>query len=389
MHDFAKAEDNPSVSTGHDCQCSRPPVCHVLPRGCLWNDANQPKARLVRFAVALLLAFWVLLARPPAQAQIPTDPYWTITTVAGTSEDGYSGDGGPAVEAKLRPEFIAVDGTGNLYILQYSRIRRVDSKGTITTITTVADGREFIYVSDFAADGAGNLYFTSHIFDTTHIRRMDSNGTFTTLAGTRGAKSFARDDAGNLYYGALRVIFKMDAGGIITTFAGTSYHEAIDSNYIVDGTPAVEAEFESLGGMTVDGAGNLYFSAYQHARIYKVDSMGKVTTVAGTGELGYSGDGGPAVEAELLNLSSAVAVDGAGNLYIAEDDQDLCLIRKVDSAGTITTVAGGKCGGWFFEEPARSRGFWGIRDMTVDDAGNLYIADARRIYKLAPNRHDQ
>ena len=116
---------------------------------------------------------------------------------------GYSGDGGPAVEATLQPEFIAMDGTGNLYIFQHGRIRRVDSKGT-----------------------------------------------FTTLAGTHPAHSLATDDAGNLYWASARVIYKMDTGGIITTFAGRSHHhDAMDRNYIVDGTPAVEAEFESVGVM--------------------------------------------------------------------------------------------------------------------------------------------
>ena len=114
MHNFAKAEDNPS---GCDRQGSRPPVCHVLPNGFLLNDADQSGRRLARFTVALLLAFCVLLANPPSRAQTPAGAYWTITTVAGTGERGYSGDGGPAVEAKLQfPKGLAVDGAGNLYI---------------------------------------------------------------------------------------------------------------------------------------------------------------------------------------------------------------------------------------------------------------------------------
>ena len=115
----------------------------------------------------------------------------------------------------------------------------------------------------------------------------------------------------------------------IDTFAG--------GPAIGDGGPAAEALFRDPNGVAVDGAGNLYIADTKNRRIRKVDSTGTITTIAGTGEYGFGGDGGPAAEAQLGG-PSGVAVDGAGNLYIA--DLNNGRIRKVDSTGTITTIAG-------------------------------------------------
>ena len=120
-----------------------------------------------------------------------------------------------------------------------------------------------------------------------------------------------------------------DAYWTITTFAGRPA--------FVDRGPAVEAELYNPAGVAVDEAGNLYIADASNNGIRKVDSTGTITTIAGTGELGFSGDGGPAVEAELYG-PAGVAVDSAGNLYIADSGNQR--IRKVDSTGTITTIAG-------------------------------------------------
>ena len=124
----------------------------------------------------------------------------------------------------------------------------------------------------------------------------------------------------------------MDSAGVITTVAGTG------GGFSGDGGPAVQAQLRGPAGVAVDGAGNLFIADSFNDRIRKVDSAGVITTVAGTGRTGFGGDGGPAVNARL-SRPSGVAVDGAGNLFFADSGNDR--IRKVDSAsGSITTVAG-------------------------------------------------
>ena len=123
----------------------------------------------------------------------------------------------------------------------------------------------------------------------------------------------------------------MDSTGTITTIAGSG-----ESGFGGDGGPATEAQLRRPDGVAVDGAGNLYIADGRNNRIRKVDSTGTIITIAGTGESGFGGDGGPATEAQLRR-PDGVAVDGAGSLYIADSRNNR--IRKVDSAGTITTIA--------------------------------------------------
>ena len=336
------------------------------------------------------------------------DSTGTITTIAGTGELGFSGDGGPAVEAELYdPAGVAVDSAGNLYIADSGnqRIRKIDSTGTITTIAGTGelgfsgDGGPAVEAElrsprGVAVDSAGNLYIADS--RNRRIRKVDSTGTITTIAGTgelgfsgdggpaveaelHSPHSVAVDSAGNVYItdSSDRRIRKVDSTGTITTIAGTG-----EFGFSGDGGPAVEAELYDPLGVAVDSAGNVYIADYRNRRIRKVDSTGTITTIAGTGEFGFSGDGGPAVEAELRS-PYGVAVDSAGNVYIADvSDQR---IRKVDSTGTITTIAGtGECcfsgdGGPAVE--AELRNPYGVG---VDSAGNLYIADSgnQRIRKI-------
>ena len=407
MHIFPKAEDYPSGSTRHDCQGSRPPACHVLPRGFLWNEGNQSGARPVHFAVALLLAFWVLLAKPPVQAQTPTDADWTITTVAGTRESGYNyktGDGGPAVEATLDyASAVAVDGAGNLYIAEQNqdRIRRVDPKGTITTFAGTGDHgysgdggpavkARLRYPNDVAVDGAGNVYIASWLparSPASPVRKVDSTGTITTIPGEFMSDVVAVDGAGNLYIvdsnptsATLNVVRKVDTAGSTTTVAGIERMIGPTG----DGVRAVETPLPQVFDLAVDDAGNLYIAA-GHS-VHKVDSAGIITTVAGwRGEEGNwdgSGDGVRAVGAPL-NGAIAVTVDRAGNLFIA--DKHNCRIRRVDSTGTINTIAGGECGknSWTAGQVVEGV-FRDMQHVAVDGAGNLYVADGIRILKVHP-----
>ena len=338
------------------------------------------------------------------------DSAGTITTVAGTGEFG---DGGPAVNARLyRPSGVALDGTGNVFIADSfnDRIRKVDDTGTISTVAGTGrtgfggDGGPAVNArlyrpSGVAVDGAGNLYIADSFND--RIRKMDTSGTISTVAGTErsgfggdGASAVqarlsrpsgvAVDGAGNLYIADMsnNRIRKVDSAGVISTVAGTGR-----SGFGGDGASAVQARLSRPSGVAVDGAGNLYIADMSNNRIRKVDTSGTISTVAGTGEGsfgGFSGDGGPAVNAQLRS-PAGVAVDGAGNIYTA--DRDNFRIRKVDSAGVITTVAGTGVRGYSGDGgPVSQAQLSNPEGVTVDGAGNIYIADSGndRIRKLTP-----
>jgi sugar lactone lactonase YvrE len=161
---------------------------------------------------------------------------------------------------------------------------------------------------------------------------------------------------------------KIDPSGTITAVAGTG-----ELGYSGDGGPAIEAKFEA-NALALDGKGNMYIADTENTRIRKVDRDGIIHTVAGTGKEGYSGDGGPATEAALA-LPTGIAVDREGNVFIACHHNSR--VRKVDRNGTITTVAGtGQMGFNHDKGPARKVMLNQPWDLFYDDSGELYIADA-------------
>jgi sugar lactone lactonase YvrE len=268
------------------------------------------------------------------------EPDGTITTVAGTGEAGFSGDGGLATKAKLNNPFaVAVDREGNLYISGDYRIRKVDKDGIITT---------------FAGTGEA---------------RHSGDGGPATSAQLREPDQMTFDDRGNLYVGDFTSVRKIDPSGTITTVAGTGRF-----GFSGDGGPATEAKL-TASDVALDDKGNLYISDTEHHRIRMVNKDGIIHTVAGTGKEGYSGDGGPAPKA-ALNLPIGIALDEEGNLFIACHHNSR--VRKVDRNGKITTVAG--TGEWMFNRekgPATKVALnqpWGL--FFDDDSGVLYIADA-------------
>jgi hypothetical protein len=337
-----------------------------------------------------------------------------ITTVAGNETGGFSGDNGPATAASLSsPTGVAVDSAGNIYIADLSnqRIRKVTA-GT-GVITTVAGTGTAAYSGDdgaatasslynpncVAVDSTGNLY----IADTgsQRIRKVTAGtGIITTVAGT-GTAGYSGDDGpataarlhdpvgiavdstGDLYiadYYNNRIRKVAAATGIITAVAGSG-----TPGYSGDNGPATAANLYSPTGVAVDIARNLYIATYNDQHIRKVTAAtGIIITVAGTGTAGYSGDNGPATAA-TLNNPAAVAVDSAGNLYIADELNQRA--RKVAAGtGVITTVAGN--GSWSYSGdngPATAASLSSPADVAVDSAGNLYIADSynNRIRKVA------
>jgi uncharacterized protein (TIGR03437 family) len=310
-----------------------------------------------------------------------------ITTVAGNGVYGYGGDNGPAISAQVFTTGVAVDSMGNLYIADTynNRIRKV-SNGVITTVagngtggyggdngpaTSAQVGEPF----GVAVDAAGNLY----IADTVNGRiRKVSNGVITTVAGgvnvvndngpATGAQlnqpqGVAVDAAGNLYIADSNRLRKVSNGVIATVAGGGSVAD--------DSGPPTASELWSPGGVAVDGAGAVYIADTSNNRVRKV-SNGVISTVAGNGKAGFSGDNGPAANAELSS-PHGLAVDSAGALYIADQGNDR--IRKVAN-GVITTVAGnGEFGPGGDNGPATSAQFRWPYSVAVDSAGSLYIAD--------------
>ena len=256
----------------------------------------------------------------------------TITTVAGIGEPGYGGDGGPAVRAQLSfPSGVAVDQAGNVYITDTgnNRVRRIDTTGTINTIAGTGEGgydwdgpaveARLASPKGVAVDGSGNLYFTGPF--NFGIRRVDSSGTLSEVAGspedehrlTRD-RGVAVDASGNVYISNIdnNYVRRVDASETVSIIAGTK-----EPGYAGDGGPAVRAQLNYPAGVAVDKDGNVYLADTGNHRIRRVDTSGTITTIAGNGEPGYGGDGGPAAEAQLAS-PFAVAVDGSGNLYVAD-----------------------------------------------------------------------
>ncbi|MBW2136058.1 MAG: carboxypeptidase regulatory-like domain-containing protein [Deltaproteobacteria bacterium] len=331
-----------------------------------------------------------------------------IDTVAGNGTPGYSGDGGPAHEAQLNyVQGLHLDASGNLYIADRFNhsIRKVDTAGNIGAVAGnglqgySGDGGPATEASlsnpfDIAVDASGNLYIAD--WGNKRVRKVDTNGIITTVAGNGSEEhsgdngpaiwaamnpfSLALDISGNLYVGDATNsrVRKVDTNGVITTVAGNG-----TAGYSGDGGPATEAMLYGPRGLAVDSFGNIYICDYFNSRIRKVDPTGIITTIAGNGVYGYSGDGGPATEASIYAFE--VTVDQSGNIYIA-DTNNHC-IRKVDTNGIITTVAGTNSPGYSGDgRPAIEAELGNPQDLAVDVLGNLYISDTsnHRVRIVAP-----
>jgi uncharacterized protein (TIGR03437 family) len=337
-------------------------------------------------------------------------PSFTMSTIAGTGSSGYAGDGGPATSAKLfSPRGIVTDPAGNVYFCDYNnnRVRKIATDGTITTVAgTGINGyngdnmpgtsAELSQPYRVAMDPAGNLYIADP--GNNRIRRLAPNGVITTVAGngqsnysgdggpaTSAALNYAEDaviDAsGNMFIAdsGNNVIRKVDTNGIITTVAGNGFQ-----GYSGDGGPATHASLYLPVSLAVDPAGNIYFSDQGNNVVRKVDTNGIITTFAGNGVYGFGGDGGPAAHAEFNN-PAGVALDAANNLYVIDVVNDR--LRVISTNGTITTIAGNGVTGFSGDGgPAPLAAMDQPRSVAVGTFGDIYIADFsnNRIRKLTP-----
>ncbi len=307
------------------------------------------------------------------------DPQGVTVVVAGTGRPGFSGDGGLATAAQLSgPSGTALGPDGSLYISDYNndRIRKVAPNGVITTFAGGAGGfagdggqasaARLNAPASMAFDGGGNLYFVD--FSNFRIRRITPAGVITTVGGTgrfslsgdgglgtatdiygywlavaRDGTIYVGDDGDGRLNGNKRVR-RIATNGIVTTVAGTGI-----SGYSGDGGPAVLAQLKSVSGVALDANGNIYISDAEDAKIRKVAPNGIITTYAGSGLAGVTGDGGPALQARF-NFPSGMTTDANGNLYIADTRNDK--IRKVSpppvpqvrTESPVLTSFGGKAG---------------------------------------------
>lgn len=356
----------------------------------------------------------------------------TITTVAGNGTAGFSGDGGPALNAQLNaPTGIAVDAAGNLYIGDTANnvVRKISSSGTISTFAgngnqgysgdnTSATTTSLNLPEGVAWDSAGNLYIADTINN--RVRRVGPNGIITTVAGNGLADysgdnvggtgivtssgdggpatnssvvlptDVAADHSGNLFitdFGNSKI--RQVTAGIITTVIGNQ-----DGVPLEDGQAAASIRLAGPTGVAVDSAGTVYFTegsvgvgsglVQGDYRVWKVSS-GLFSSVAGTGVQSYSGDGAAASAAQL-NLPSNIAMDSAGAIYIADALNNR--VRKMTAGGAIVTVAGNGKAGFSGDGKLATNGqLNGPRGVAVDSAGTIYIADTNnnRVRVVTPD----
>lgn len=323
----------------------------------------------------------------------------TIVTIAGTGEPGHSGDHGPACEAQLNePRGLALDLNGNLYIADAENhvIRRVElATGLIATVAGRPDvGHETAGPVEthapadeedpFADPPAGKVETFAHLPDLSGtVRYVVGTGRGGRFGGDGGPATeallnvpgaVAVDRRGNLYIADTmnHRVRKVDAAtGVISTIAGTGQRRCSG-----DGGPATKAALNEPVALAVDDRGNLYIADQNNNRVRRVDlTTGLITTVAGTGEMGYTGDGMPAVEAELSGPSGLV-IGPDGDLYIADTFSGR--IRRIELAtGLISTVAGDG-GEYRFSGMAQelSTSLSRPHAIAMDRDGNLLVTDS-------------
>ena len=341
--------------------------------------------------------------QPPPGVQL--ERTGVIGTLAGTGLSDHVGDGGPAVAAQFRfPRSLALDPTGNIYVVdtRSHRVRRIDTAGEISTFAgTGEDGdsgdggpateAQLCFPAAVAVDSDGNVFVADSWNH--RIRKIDIDGIITTIAGTGAPRTggdggpateaqiahpaaVALDRSGNLYVAEARShrIRRIDADGTITTLAGTGV-----AGYRGDGGPASRSRLAYPAGIAVGPAGSVYVADSWNHRIRRILPSGVISTVAGTGERGDGGDGGPALQAQIA-YPVAVASDTKGNLFVVSfvPDRGNHRIRKIDAGGTISAFAGDGVQGYGGDgDPAPAARLAYPLGVAADTEGNVYIADSQ------------
>jgi hypothetical protein len=324
-----------------------------------------------------------------------------MTTIAGTHVAGYTGNGGPATNARIyHPNQITLDGAGNVYIAETDNhvVRMINPAGIISL---VAGNHTLGYSGDGGPataaqlnapiavrfDNAGNMYIPT--MGDNRIRKVDAAGNITTVAGS-GVSGFSGDggtadtakfdgpfclafDAhGDMFVADLynNRIRKIDmTTNIVSTVAGTGA-----GAYTGDGGPATAATIYNPIDLAFDKAGNMYIAEITSSVIRKIDTAGVITTITGNGIAGYTGDGGPA-SAAMLRYPYALCLDTADNVYIS-DNGNSCIRRINAATGVITTVAGCGSPGYSGDGgPATTAELYNSGGVVTDAAGVIYIAD--------------
>jgi sugar lactone lactonase YvrE len=281
-----------------------------------------------------------------------------ISTVAGTGTSGYSGDGGLASAAQLLgPQWVCVDSSESLYISDGSRIRMIWNAATNGTYTNG-------YMYTIAGTGTGGY---------------NGDGIAATSAQINSPSGLCVDSSRNIYIAdfsnrRIRMIWNAATNGTYTngyiyTVAGTG-----TGGYNGDGIAATSAQINGPWGVSVDSSGVLYISDAGNNRIRRFTVGGNISTIAGTGTAGYSGDEGVATSAQI-NAPRSVCVDSAGTIYIGDTNNNR--IRRFTVGGNISTIAGTVTAGYSGDEGvATSATLRGPRGIDVDSIGNIYIGDA-------------
>ena len=317
-----------------------------------------------------------------------------INTIAGTGTIGFSGDGGPATNAEFTaPMGICKDGRGNTYITDETRLRKINAAGIISTFAGTgsvgnsgnggpATAATFGNLIDVKADGAGNVYVVERYNN--NVRKIDTAGIISAFAGT-GTYGYSGDNGpatsamlaqpsylaidgvGNVFIiDNNYYIRKVSTSGIITTVAGIGY-----SGYSGDGGPATNAAFNNITSMAFDSIGNLYITDYSNKRIRKIAPSGIVTTFAGNGNYLFStpGFGGPATAAEIFPFR--LTIDRNGNTYFTQYDRS---VYKINTVGIFSIAIDGHTGLRGDGGPASAAGLSAL-NCYMDSENNMYIVD--------------
>jgi DNA-binding CsgD family transcriptional regulator len=358
------------------------------------KPAPTPARQTRRFGLiglGVMLSAAALLIGALALNRLTTTSPMTpsVSTVAGTGARAFSADGGLAAHSPLvRPLAVADGPRGELYIAEGIRVREVQPDGHITTLAGTGDAggagdggpakqAQLSTPQGLAVDSVGRVYIADTL--TNRVRRIDPSGTIRTVAGT-GDAGYEGDgkpateaklylptglaigfgDAVFIADTGNNVIRQLGTDGIIRTVAGTG-----EAGYRGDGGPAAYAVLHSPGGLAFDDEGNLYIADTLNQRVRRVDVNGQIATVAGSGVAAFGGDGGPAIFAELNlatnpleGMGQAIAVGPTGDVFIADGSNHR--LRKLDVKGVINTI----------EQMKTPLG------VAVDSHGVVYVADA-------------